>query len=125
MEFLAEGGPSATVDAGTRIALVDRLVAQLRDVYGPLRRVLIVPPDFTRRHSGAGELTCDLFHRLHPQTHVEVLPATGTHRPMSAAEREEMYPGIPADLFHTHDWRHGVRSVGEMPPQLLHQLSEG
>lgn len=125
MESLAEGGLDVGIDAGTQAAFVDRFLDRLRSCYGPLRRVLIVPPDFTRRQSGAGELTCELFHRLSPSTHVEVLPATGTHRPMSAEERRELFPAIPDQLFHEHDWRRSVERVGEVPASVLHDLSEG
>ncbi len=53
------------------------------------------------------------------------LPATGTHFPVSDAERAAMFPGIPADRFRDHDWRNGVRTLGEVPAEVLDHLSEG
>ena len=46
------------------------------------RRVLLVPPDLTRFHSRAGEITGLLFERLCASgCEVGVLPALGTHGP--------------------------------------------
>jgi nickel-dependent lactate racemase len=44
---------------------------------------------------------------------------------MAADELDEMFPGVPHSLFHVHDWRNGVRKIGEVPATLVHRLSEG
>src|SRR5688500_6645102 len=103
MEFLHEGSPESVIDEARAGELVDSLLEQLRQ-RGPLRRVLILPPDITRYHSWAGLLTCLLYARLHRHADVAILPATGTHEPMTAAEIDRMFPGVPARLFHAHDW---------------------
>ena len=51
------------------------------DQLGPRRRVLAVPPDFTRAASQAGKLTC-IAHDYYGDRLVDVLPALGTHFPM-------------------------------------------
>lgn len=88
--YFAEGELDAVIEPERAAALVDALLAAL----GPLRRVLLLPPDATRRHSGAGELTALLYRRLAPTTEVQVLPALGTHAPMHPApgghSREEI-----------------------------------
>src|SRR5262245_3524883 len=84
----------------------ERLLEDLVFGFGKLDRVLLVPPDFTRFHSGAGELTSILYERLAKTAKtVEVLPALGTHAPMTAADIRTMFPGIPLDRFFVHEWR--------------------
>jgi nickel-dependent lactate racemase len=124
MEFIHEGSPTAVIDEAQAGALLSSLLDQLQR-RRPLRRVLIVPPDITRYHSWAGPLTCLLFERLRRDATVAVLPAVGTHTPMTAAEIERMFPGVPPAAFHPHDWRHGVVSLGEVPADLIRRVSEG
>src|SRR2546421_7314411 len=69
VEYFAEGSPDSVIDQTRTAALVDRLLDGLRQ-RGPLRRVLLVPPDVTRLHSGAGLLTCLLYERLHASAEV-------------------------------------------------------
>ncbi len=49
---------------------------------GPRKRVLAVPPDFTRFHSQAGRLT-KLAFDFYGDKLTDVLPALGTHTPMT------------------------------------------
>jgi nickel-dependent lactate racemase len=79
----------------------------------------------TRLHSWAGFLTCALYDQLHQNAEVAILPAVGTHLPMTADELTHMFPGVPHSVFHVHDWRTGVVSLGEVPASLVHELSEG
>ena len=112
MEFLRQGSAQAALDESAA-ALVEALLEQLRQ-RGPLRRVLLLPPDVTRLHSGAGLLTVLLHERLEG-CEVAILPTTGTHAPLSDAERQRMFPSVPPQLFHVHDWRRGVVPLGEVP----------
>jgi nickel-dependent lactate racemase len=91
---------------------------------GPRNRVLAVPPDFTRYHSRAGELTA-AAHQYYGQNLRAVLPAVGTHSPMTPAQLDKMFCGVPAGLFHTHDWRKDVVRLGEVPSEYVRELSEG
>ena len=123
MEFVREGSPLAVVDEKRAGELVDSLLEQLRQ-RGPLHRVLLLPPDVTRYHSWAGFLTGLLYQRLHRYATVAVLPATGTHAAMTEDEIAHMFPGVPSQLFHVHDWRNGVVPLGEVPARFLHRVSE-
>jgi nickel-dependent lactate racemase len=91
---------------------------------GPRRKVLAVPPDITRFHSRAGELTC-LAREFYGDRLTHILPALGTHQPMTAAELDAMYPGIPHTLFSAHDWRNGLVTLGEVPASFIREQSEG
>jgi nickel-dependent lactate racemase len=101
--------------AGVRAAL-DRL--------GPRRRVLAVPPDFTRFHSQAGPLTC-LVHEYYGDRLTDVLPALGTHSPMTPEQLHEMFPTVPTDRFRVHNWRTGITTVGTVPAEFVRTVSEG
>ena len=125
MLYLAEGSADAEIGDEHASALVDRLLDALR-ARGPLRRVLLLPPDYTRAHSGAGPLTVRLFERLTEDgAEVVILPATGTHFPVNDGERLAMFPGVPADAFRPHDWRNGVVTLGEISPDEMAEISEG
>lgn len=121
MLHFAEGSPTTVIDHERARQLLKKLLTTL----GEPGRVLLVPPDFTRRHSGAGELTVMLYEQLKGHAGVEILPALGTHTPMTAAERETMFPGIPASAFHVHDWRGDLAHLGEVPATVVRELTGG
>ena len=89
------------------------------------KKVLLIPPDFTRYHSAAGEVSALLYRLLAPRASVELLPALGTHRPMTAAEMAHMFPGIPHTCIRVHDWQQGLTQIGEISAQRLGELSAG
>ena len=91
---------------------------------GERRRVLVVPPDFTRFHSHAGILT-SLAHEFYGEKLMDVLPALGTHSPMTSGQIAEMFPGVPEKLFRVHNWRTGITTVGEVPAGFVREVSGG
>ncbi len=121
MDHFAEGSPNAVIDDGRAVALLHSLADRL----GRPRRVLIVPPDATRLHSGAGMLTSVLYRRLIDTAELEILPALGTHTAMTAEQRAVMFPDLPASAFRTHDWRHDLVRLGEVPATFIREASEG
>ncbi|MBR6173665.1 MAG: DUF2088 domain-containing protein [Eubacterium sp.] len=91
-----------------------------------LRKVLIVPPDYTRIHSNAGLITQMYYHILSEQgVKVDILPALGTHIPVSEAQRSMMFGDIPADHFYVHDWRKDVVKIGEIPADFISGITDG
>ncbi|MEM5947599.1 lactate racemase domain-containing protein [Spirochaetia bacterium 38H-sp] len=92
--------------------------------FGKVNSALIVPPDITRLHSKAGELSCMAYHYLGDACK-GVLPALGTHVPMTYEEKRKMYPDIPLDLFIDHNWRTDVVTLGEVPAEYVREVSEG
>ncbi|MCX7867912.1 lactate racemase domain-containing protein [Limisphaera sp. VF-2] len=107
----------------TEAQLREGLFAAL-DRLGPRRRVLVVPPDFTRFHSQAGLLT-RLVYEYYGDRLTDVLPALGTHTPMTPEQIAEMYAGVPPERFRVHNWRTGVVTVGEVPAAFVREVSEG
>ncbi|MHC4527883.1 MAG: D-mannonate epimerase, partial [Planctomycetota bacterium] len=55
------------------------------DKLGARKKVLAVPPDFTRCHSRAGQLTA-LAWQYYGDNLTDILVALGTHMPMTEAE---------------------------------------
>ncbi|MGD0743520.1 MAG: D-mannonate epimerase [Verrucomicrobiota bacterium] len=107
--------------------LVDDLrdgLFQALDRLGRRRRVLAVPPDFTRFHSQAGVLTKLIYDYYGPHL-TDVLPALGTHTPMTPGQIAKMYAGVPPELFRVHNWRTGVATVGEVPADFVRQATGG
>lgn len=120
MILWSEGSPKATIDAGqAKAALVSALAS-----IGPVRRVIAVPPDCSRVHSLAGPLT-EAAWEYYGDKLEDVLPATGTHVPMTDSEIGAMFGRVPPGLFRVHDWRGGTRIMGEVPGDYVEEASEG
>lgn len=91
-----------------------------------LKKVLILPPDYTRYHSNAGFITNFYYHVLADRgAEVEVLPALGTHDPVSREQWEAMFGDVPYEKMLVHDWRRGVVRLGTVPGEYLSELTEG
>lgn len=91
---------------------------------GERRRVLAVPPDFTRFHSMSGRLT-ELAWEYYGDRLADVLPALGTHTAMPDHQIATMFGRTPRDLFRVHNWRDDIVTLGEVPGEFMHQVSEG
>ena len=99
----------------------------LKEAFGQLglrKKVLALPPDFTRFHSFAGELT-QLSYDYYGDKLTDILPALGTHTGMTDAQIEKMFTGVPKNLFRVHDWRNDVVTIGEVPASYVKEVSEG
>jgi nickel-dependent lactate racemase len=86
--------------------------------------VLAVPPDQSREHSRAGELT-GFVHSYYGDHLRAVLPAIGTHTPMRPDQIAHMFPAVPPELFHAHNWRTDIETLGEVPSEFIREQSEG
>ncbi len=89
------------------------------------RRVLLIPPDYTRYHSSAGMIAEILFELMDDHADVDIMPALGTHDPITDAQRVSMFGDIPADRFLVHDWRNDTVQVGEVPSEYVSKVSGG
>src|SRR5690242_17961204 len=79
------------------------------------KRVLLLPPDSTRMHSGAGRLTEMLYHLLAGEADVHVIPTLEQHVPHTPEENRTMFGAIPNERIHAHDWRGGCVEIGAVP----------
>ncbi len=91
---------------------------------GDRKCVLAVPPDQTRSHSHAGELTRFAW-QYYGERLQAVLPALGTHVAMQPAQITRMFGDMPQNLFKIHNWRTDIETIGEVPAKFIREQSEG
>jgi nickel-dependent lactate racemase len=118
--YCAHGGQDVELSSGD---LRDLLFAALEKL-GRRAKVLVVPPDQTRAASRAGELT-NFSWNYYGDALRGVLPALGTHKAMSTERITGMFGDIPLSLFHSHNWREDVETVGVVPSEFINAQSEG
>ena len=118
--YVAKGSPDAELSDDE----LKSLLFQALDAIGPRRRILAVPPDQTRIHSRAGDLTRYAW-EYYGNNLKAILPALGTHAPMSSHQLTRMYGAIPQDLFRVHNWRTDVETLGDVPCRFIEEVSEG
>ncbi len=94
------------------------------DKLGERQKVLAVPPDYTRLPSRAGELT-EITWEYYGDKLTDILPALGTHTPMTEGQIDHMFGKTPKTLFRDHDWRNDVITLGEVPAEYIRDISEG
>jgi len=106
-------------------------IAQIKEILAEtvknrnLKKVLLIPPDMTRLQSGAGLITA-LYYDLLDDVHVDILPALGTHVPMTRDEQVSFFGDkIPAERFLVHRWREYVTKIGEVPGEYVKEVSDG
>lgn len=91
---------------------------------GGKKRVLVIPPDCTRFHSRAGDIT-SIIYDYYKENLKDILPALGTHSPMTGSEISLMFKGVPRELFRVHDWRNDVVTVGSVAGEFVSEITEG
>ncbi len=91
---------------------------------GQGKPILIIPPDITRLHSGAGTITEMIWDEYRDKVK-DILPATGTHKPISKSEIDRMYGNIPHSLFRVHNCRKDIVTLGKIPGSFIEEVSEG
>ncbi len=90
-----------------------------------LKKVLIIPPDFTRLHSGAGYITNVYYHALKERgISVDIMPALGTHVPVTESQWQSMFGDIPYERMIIHDWRNDVTKLGEVPAEYIKEITD-
>src|SRR5579864_6304215 len=118
--YCAKGG--VEIDLSEQ-QLHDLLLESLAKL-GTRSRVLVVPPDKSRIHSRAGDLTRFAWEYFGDQLQ-SVLPALGTHSAMDPEQIARMFGAIPAQLFRVHNWRTDIETLGEVPAEFIREQSEG
>lgn len=91
-----------------------------------LKKVLILPPDYTRMYSGAGKITSIYYDLLKDNCQIDIMPALGTHEPMTENEWNAFFgKNVPFDRMIVHRWRDDVVKIGEVPGEFVSEVSEG
>ena len=118
--FFAQGSSETVItDDQMREAL-----QQIYSTIGVRSKVLVIPPDFTRFHSRAGQLTGMTYDYFQDRL-VDVMPALGTHVPMTGEQLDTMFPGVPHERFREHRWRDDVVTIGEVPAEFVSEATDG
>lgn len=103
-------------------AILEDALAEYR---GNIGKLLILPPDFTRFHSNAGRITWHIWDMLKDECEIDIMPALGTHVPVTREEAAAMFGDIPYEKFIVHNWRTDVEKVGTVPGEYVASISEG
>jgi nickel-dependent lactate racemase len=118
--FFAAGSPDTELSNEEARSGLHGALAKL----GERKRVLAVPPDFTRFHSRAGALT-EMAWEFYGDALTDVLPALGTHTAMPEYQLATMFGRTPRASFRVHNWRTDVITLGDVPGEFLREVSEG
>ena len=120
---------------GDRTKVIDNdqkelLIQELLDRHHQPEKILVIPPDITRLPSNAGQLTKILYQNWHQRSRsserkFDILPAIGTHSPMTPEQIETMFGSMEEATFYDHDWRNGLQKMGQVPAEVVHELSKG
>lgn len=120
MTYEATGSALADITDEELRSLVESSITKS----GPSKRAIALPPDLTRHHSRAGLITDMVYGHLGSSL-AAVMPALGTHIPMTCAELGSMFPKTPLSLFRSHDWRNGVTELGRIEGSFVSSVSGG
>jgi nickel-dependent lactate racemase len=105
--------------------LVETVAQARRKFVAKPRRVLLLPPDITRMHSGAGWITEIIYQLLQDEADVHVIPTLGQHEPHTREQNKLMFGSIPHERIHAHDWRRGCVHVGDVPADYVNEVTGG
>ena len=122
--YIAFGGQNTIIKSEEKRALLQEALLKLG---GIPKKILLIPPDITRLHSNAAELTRILYELWEAAngTTFDILPAIGTHAPMTEPQIADMYGDLPKAKYHHHQWRTGLYHFGEVPSEFVHEVSQG
>lgn len=108
------------------LALVAQAVTEAKSrICSHPKRVLLLPPDITRAHSGAGWITEAFYHHFAQESEVYVIPTLGQHVPHTPEQNKWMFGSIPEERILVHDWRNGSRTIGEISADYVKEISGG
>ena len=120
MLFYSKGGPEVDL----RKDDVKMALETVMETFSNRNNIMVIPPDMTRAHSGAGMIT-ELLWQLFDGRIKDILPALGTHVPMEQIEILKMYGSVPLSLFRDHNWRTDVIEMGRVPASFINSITEG
>jgi nickel-dependent lactate racemase len=117
---------SARIDWSQIEELMVRAVDEARQrICRHPKRVLLLPPDITRMHSGAGRMTEIIYQILSRDADVHVIPTLGQHEPHSREQNARMFGSIPHERIHAHHWIETVVRLGEVPADFVQEVTRG
>jgi nickel-dependent lactate racemase len=89
------------------------------------KKVLLLPPDITRAHSGAGWIT-ELFYDFFAEmADVYLIPTLGQHVPHTVEQNQWMFGNVPEEKIIKHDWRKDGKFLGTVPADYVEKITGG
>lgn len=105
---------------------LEKILDDLLVQYPDAKKVLIIPPDYTRCYSYAGEITQLLYKKLSPSAQIDVMPALGTHMAMNEDEMQKFFGDVvPRDRIIVHHWQTDTVCLGYVPAEVCSEISNG
>lgn len=105
---------------------LDQQLDQLLLQYPEAKKVLIIPPDYTRCYSYAGIITQMLYRKLEASSVVHVMPALGTHMAMDEDELKKFFGDVvPKESILVHHWQTDTVRLGYVPADVCSEISGG
>jgi nickel-dependent lactate racemase len=121
MWFYQQGKP---IEKQQKQEMMVRLVDEAKRRFGStIRKVLLLPPDITRYHSGAGQLT-NMLYKLLPGCKIDLILTLGQHTPHTPQQNKWMFGDIPQKNFHNHDWITSCKVIGQISKDYVQYVSE-
>ena len=88
------------------------------------KKVLLLPPDITRAHSGVGWMTEVLYNLFSMMADVYVMPTLGQHQPHTEEQNKWMFGSIPEKKILKHDWINDCERIGTIPSCYVEKIME-
>lgn len=105
---------------------LEKMLDDLLVQYPDAKKVLIIPPDYTRCYSYAGEITQLLYKKLSSSAQIDVMPALGTHMAMNEDEMQKFFGDVvPRDRIIVHHWQTDTVCLGYVPAEVCSEISNG
>ena len=115
-----------TISRGEMLELVHKAADEARRrICANPKKVLLLPPDITRAHSGSGWIVEEFYKIFSKEAEVYVIPTLGQHLPHTPEQNKWMFGSIPEERILKHDWRNGVKTIGEVPAEFVKEVSHG
>lgn len=108
------------------ISLVNKSVEEMceRICKNP-KRVLLLPPDITRAHSGSGWITEELYNIFSKTADVYLIPTLGQHLPHTEEQNKWMFGNVPEEKILKHDWIKDAKKIGSIPADYVEKITNG
>jgi nickel-dependent lactate racemase len=108
------------------IELTDKAAEQCRQrICRNPRKVLLLPPDITRAHSGAGWITERFYEIFSAKADVYLMPTLGQHVPHTKQQNKWMFGKVPHKRILVHDWIKDCVRIGSIPSEYVRKITNG
>ncbi len=124
MAWFFENGSAIPKDEIKSLVLKSANECLVRICKNP-KKILLLPPDITRAHSGAGWIT-EIFYNFFDQlADVFIIPTLGQHLPHTEEQNKWMFGSIPESKILKHNWIEGVKRIGSIPADYVKKTTLG